>query len=50
MADPEEIHEVIAKARQDIFRRWDKEAKPTWQKFESNHQLLWDTQQKMEMG
>ena len=36
MADPEEIHEVIAKAWQDIFRRWDKEAKPSWQKFERN--------------
>ena len=27
-ANPEEIFEVIAKAWQDIFRRWDKEVKP----------------------
>ena len=29
MADPQEIREVIAKAWQDIFRRWDTEAKST---------------------
>ena len=29
-----EIHEVIARAQQDIFRRWDKEEKPTWQNLE----------------
>ena len=48
--DPEEIHEVIARARQDIFRRWDKEEKPTWQNFERNYQHLWDTQPQMNLG
>ena len=43
MADPKEIHEVIAKAWQDIFRRWDKDAKPTWQNFVRNCPHLWDT-------
>ena len=50
LADPEEVHELIAKAWQDIFRRWDKEAKPTWQHFERNYQHLWDTQPQMEMS
>ena len=43
IADPEEIHEVIAKAWRDIFRRWDKEVEPACQH-------LWDTQQQMDMG
>ena len=50
IADPEEIHEVIAKAWEDTCRRWDKEAEPTCQNFDKNHQHLWDTQQKMDMG
>ena len=50
ISDPEEIHEVIARGWQDIFRRWDKEEKPTWQNFERNFQHLWDTQPQMEMG
>ena len=37
IADPEETHEVMANAWQDIFRKWDKEAKPTWQNFERNY-------------
>ena len=36
ITDPEEIHEVIAKAWHDIFRRWDKEEKRTWQNIEKN--------------
>ena len=50
MTDREQIHEVIARAWQDIFRRWDKEEKPTWQNFERNYQHLWDMQPQMEMG
>ena len=50
IADRGEIHEVTAKAWQDIFKRWDKEAKPTWQHDERIDQHLWDTQQKMEVG
>ena len=49
IADSEEIHEVIAMAWRDIFRRWDKEAKPTWQN-ERNYQRVWDTKPQMEMG
>ena len=48
MADPEEIHDVIAKAWQDISKRWDKEV--TWQHFERNYQHLWDTHPQMEMS
>ena len=48
-ADPEEIHEVMAKAWQDIYRRCDNEAKPTRQNFERttntcgtrNHRWKW---------
>ena len=50
IADPEEIRVVKAKTWQDIFRRWDKEATPTWQNFEKNDQHMWDTKPQMEMG
>ena len=49
MGDPEEFHEVIAKAWQDNYTRWSKEPKPTWQHLERNYQHLCGTQQKMEM-
>ena len=50
ISDPEEIHEVTASAWQDIFRRWDKESKPTWHNFERNYPHLWDTQQNVDVG
>ena len=50
LADLAEIHEVIAKAWQDIFRRWDKEVRPTWQNFERSYQHLWKARPQMQIG
>ena len=49
MDDPEEIHEVIAKA-QDTFRRCDKEARRNRHGNMLRGTTMWDTQHIMEMG